>query len=88
MDVENEVVGQAAIDRKDYYEYSAKRSAARLADHVDSDRSALELFELIARSFVGPEVNCLVGVTDTGRIVIEADVAPRNIVDEIAVLGI
>ena len=58
------------------------------ANDLDDDVLALELFELIERSIVGSEMDRLVRVTDAGGVVVEADVAPRDVVDEIAVFGI
>src|SRR5215212_7836254 len=58
------------------------------ADDLDGDVPTLELCKLLERYVVGSEMDGLIRITDPRGVVVEADVAPRNIVDQIAVFGI
>lgn len=53
--------------------------ASTSAGDLDGDGLASELFELSERSMVGPDMDRLVRVTDAGGVVVEDDVAPRNV---------
>jgi hypothetical protein len=57
-------------------------------DDLDSDVSAFEALELFERRVVGADVDRLVGVTDPGGVVVEAEVAPGGEIDQVAVLGV
>src|SRR3954447_8068988 len=64
------------------------RRVAVLLDDRDSDVSSFEARELVEGGVVGAEVDDLVGVSDAGGVVVEAEVPPRREVDEVAVFGV
>lgn len=59
-----------------------------LVDHFGGDVSALEAAQLLDGSVVGAQVNGLIRVADAVGVVVEADIPPRCVIDEITVLGV